>query len=159
MLVRPRHSLLLGVVFAAASGCSKPQPDAAAPPRPVEQGTNAASVKSETIDQSPKETVEKYLEGRVAGVVVSRAQDGGIAVRIRGATSFYGNNEPLYVLDGIAITAGPGGSLTGVNPYDIESIKVLKSATETAMYGSRGANGVIVIRTKRAAAAAKKPNQ
>jgi TonB-dependent starch-binding outer membrane protein SusC len=158
MLVRPRHTLLLGVVIAAASGCSKPQPDTAAPPRPVEGG-NSASVKSETINQSPKESVEKYLEGRVAGVVVSRAQDGGIAVRIRGATSFYGNNEPLYVLDGIAIAAGPGGSLTGVNPYDIESIKVLKGATETAMYGSRGANGVIVIRTKRAAAAATKPNQ
>jgi TonB-dependent SusC/RagA subfamily outer membrane receptor len=89
------------------------------------------------------------LSGRVAGVVVTRASDGGLAVRIRGSSSIAGNNQPLYVLDGMPITPGPGGSLTGLNPSDIESIKVLKDAAETALYGSRGANGVIVIKTKR----------
>ena len=53
------------------------------------------------------------------------------------------------MVDGIAIEAGPGGALTGINPHDIESIRVLKDAADTAMYGLRGANGVIVIRTKR----------
>lgn len=96
------------------------------------------------------EPIEKILQGRVAGVTVSRGSDGGIAVRIRGATSIYGSSEPLYVLDGMPIQPGPNGSLSGVNPYDIESIKVLKDPAETAMYGVRGANGVIVIKTKKA---------
>jgi TonB-dependent SusC/RagA subfamily outer membrane receptor len=82
-------------------------------------------------------------------VTVSRAADGGISVRIRGTTSFYGSNEPLYVIDGMTIQPGPNGSLTGINPYDIESIKVLKDPAETALYGMRGANGVIVIKTKK----------
>lgn len=86
---------------------------------------------------------------RFPGVWITRSADGGIAVRIRGATSVHGSNAPLYVLDGIAMQPGPNGSLSGVNPYDIESIEVLKDAASTSMYGSRGANGVIVIRTKR----------
>ena len=78
-----------------------------------------------------------------------QAPGGGIAVRIRGASSFNGSNEPLYVLDGFPMTPGPGGALTGINPYDIASIDVLKDAASTAIYGSRGANGVILIETKR----------
>lgn len=87
--------------------------------------------------------------GRFPGVWVTRTPDGGIAIRIRGATSFRGGTEPLYVLDGIPIQPGPGGGLSGINPYDIASIEVLKDAASTAMYGVRGANGVIVIKTKR----------
>ena len=79
------------------------------------------------------ESVEKILAGRVAGVTVSRAPDGGLAVRIRGVSSIHGNNEPLYVLDGMPIAAGPGGSLQGINPHDIESIRVLKDPADTAM--------------------------
>lgn len=86
---------------------------------------------------------------RFPGVVVTRAPDGGLSVRIRGTTSIHGSNEPLYVIDGMAIRPGPGGSLEGINPYDIESIEVLKDAASTTMYGMRGANGVIVIKTKR----------
>lgn len=85
---------------------------------------------------------------RFPGVVVSRTNDGGIAVRIRGTTSLIGGNEPLYVVDGIPVQPGPNGSLNGVNPYDIESIEVLKDPASTAMYGVRGANGVIVIKMK-----------
>jgi TonB-dependent SusC/RagA subfamily outer membrane receptor len=108
-------------------------------------------VTSEEIQRqgAADEPIEKVLQGRVAGVTVSRASDGGIAVRIRGAMSVYGNNEPLYVVDGMPIQPGPNGSLTGINPYDIESIQVLKDPAETAMYGVRGANGVIVIKTKK----------
>jgi TonB-dependent SusC/RagA subfamily outer membrane receptor len=106
-------------------------------------------VTAEDIQRQPGQSVEDYLKGRVAGVTVQRSTDGGISVRIRGATSFYGNDEPLYVVDGVAITPGPGGSLTGIDPYDIESINVLKDPADTALYGMRGANGVIVIKTKR----------
>jgi TonB-dependent SusC/RagA subfamily outer membrane receptor len=71
-------------------------------------------------------------------------------VRIRGATSINSSTEPLYVIDGVATQPGPNGSLPGVHPYDIETIQVLKDAASTAMYGVRGANGVIVIKTKQA---------
>jgi TonB-dependent SusC/RagA subfamily outer membrane receptor len=107
------------------------------------------TVTSEDIQRNPGQPIEKVLQGRFPGVEVTRTPDGGIAVRIRGATSFSGSTEPLYIVDGIAIQAGPGGALTGINPNDIESIRVLKDAADTAMYGMRGANGVIVIKTKR----------
>jgi TonB-dependent outer membrane receptor, SusC/RagA subfamily, signature region len=84
----------------------------------------------------------------VAGVTVTRTADGGISVRIRGQSSIYGNTEPLFVIDGLPIQPGPGGSLLGINPHDIASIEVLKDAASMAFYGVRGANGVILIKTK-----------
>lgn len=147
-----RLAALALVVAAGACGGSAQPETAAAPARPdAVNSANASTVTAETIEQSPQtESVEKVLAGRVAGVTVSRAPDGGIAVRIRGVSSIHGNNEPLYVLDGMPIAAGPGGSLQGINPHDIESIRVLKDPADTAMYGARGANGVIVIKTKKA---------
>jgi TonB-dependent SusC/RagA subfamily outer membrane receptor len=109
----------------------------------------STAVTAEDIQRNPGQPIEEILKGRVAGVTVTRV-DGGIAVRIRGATSIYGSNEPLYVVDGVPIQPGPGGSLVGIDPYDIESIEVLKDPADTALYGMRGANGVIVIKTKRA---------
>ena len=108
-------------------------------------------VTAEDIQRAPGESLEEMLRGRIAGVTVTRAANGGIAVRIRGGTSLLNNNAPLYVLDGMPIEPGPDGSLTGIAPNDIESIRVLKDPTDTAMYGIRGANGVIVIKTKGAA--------
>lgn len=86
------------------------------------------------------------MQGRVAGVTVTtdNAPGGGAVVRVRGIGSI-NNNDPLYVIDGIPTTAG----LTGVNPNDIESMTVLKDAGSSAIYGSRAANGVIVVTTKR----------
>jgi TonB-dependent SusC/RagA subfamily outer membrane receptor len=130
--------------MALLGGCKSAQP-AETEPAPVPR----ADVTSEDIQRAPGQSVEEILKGRVAGVTVTRS-DGGIAVRIRGATSIYGSNEPLYVLDGVPIQPGPGGSLSGIDPYDIESIQVLKDPADTALYGMRGANGVIVIKTKRA---------
>ncbi|HMC55229.1 MAG TPA: TonB-dependent receptor plug domain-containing protein [Gemmatimonadaceae bacterium] len=115
-------------------------------PRPERR--DESTVQGAALDNHPEESIEQMLAGKVAGVNVSRAPDGSPAVRIRGATSGY-NEEPLYVVDGIAVQPGPSGALAGINPRDIDSIKVLKGAAETAMYGSRGANGVIVIKTKR----------
>jgi TonB-dependent SusC/RagA subfamily outer membrane receptor len=99
--------------------------------------------------QTPTESIEKSLMGRFPGVLVMQTPSGGLAIRIRGGSSVHGNNAPLYVLDGVAVEADPDGSVSGLNPYDIESIKVLKDAASTSMYGARGANGVIVIKTKR----------
>src|SRR5258705_7208063 len=138
------HALAFaGVVVGLMSGCAHASGARSTSP-PVEP-----AVTSEDIQRNPGQPIEKVLQGRFPGVEVTRTPDGGIAVRIRGATSFSGTTEPLYVVDGIAIQAGPGGSLAGINPHDIESIRVLKDAADTAMYGMRGANGVIVIKTKR----------
>lgn len=141
-----RVLLSLALATPLMGGCGSGRKSAeTAPPPP-----STADVTSEDIDRAPGKSIEEHLKGRVAGVSVMRTTDGGIAVRIRGATSIYGSNEPLYVLDGVPITPGPGGSLTGIDPYDIESIEVLKDPADTALYGMRGANGVIVIKTKRA---------
>src|SRR6266480_1019467 len=74
---------------------------------------------------------------------------GGIAVQIRGPTSLSLSNAPLYVVDGVPIKPGPNGTLSWINPNDIASIEVVKDPAGTAMYGVRGANGVIIITTKR----------
>lgn len=112
--------------------------------------TTGAAVTSEDIDRTPDASFQDLLSGRIPGVSVARAADGGIVIRIRGATSINGSNEPLYVLDGVPIQPdSPGGSLNGISPNDIASIEVIKDAIGTAMYGVRGANGVILIKTKR----------
>ena len=116
----------------------------AAPVLPADGET----VTSHDIERTT-EPIEMVLMGRVSGVWITRTADGGIAVRIRGATSIQGSNEPLYIIDGIPIEAGPNGSLVGINPYDIASIAVLKDAASVSMYGVRGSNGVILITTKR----------
>ena len=136
------------VLWLFSVGCRTGQP-ATTPDAGPERGS--ATVTADDIQRTTgdDQQIEKALAGRVAGVVVSRTSDGGIAVRIRGGSSIYGNNAPLYVVNGMAIEPGPNGALTGINPNDIESIKVLKDPAETSMYGSRGANGVIVIRLKK----------
>jgi TonB-dependent SusC/RagA subfamily outer membrane receptor len=140
-------AVLLGAGLSGCSGGSS-SPDTA--PRPVQdRQSEASTITAKEIENERSPDIEKALAGRVAGVSVTRTPDGGIAVRIRGGSSAYGNAEPLYILDGMPIQPGPNGSLTGINPNDIESIRVLKDAADTAMYGSRGANGVIVIKTKK----------
>lgn len=94
------------------------------------------------------ESIESVLQKKVPGLLVIRTGDGGIALQIRGVSSFNGGETPpLYVLNGLTFQPGAEGALTDINPYDIESIKVLKGA-EAGLYGIQGANGVIVITTK-----------
>lgn len=145
-----RALLAVGLLTGLIAGCAHGR---GARPAPSPSSTPPAStVTSDDMQRSPPapgEPIEDVLLGRIAGVSVTRTADGGIAVRIRGTTSVLGTKEPLYVLDGIPIQPGPNGSLTGINPYDIESIEVLKDAVSTAFYGARGVNGVILIKTKR----------
>jgi TonB-dependent starch-binding outer membrane protein SusC len=138
-----RDRLVPTLVAALLAACaSSKDPQTAPAPAP------ATAVSSDQIQQSPGDPIEKLLMSRSPGVWVGRAADGSLAVRIRGGSSLMGNNDPLYILDGSPFTPGPEGALTGINPYDIESIKVLKNAAELSMYGARGANGVIIIKTK-----------
>lgn len=105
-----------------------------------------ASVKSSDISASPKNNLSQALQGLASGVLVQQnsGQPGaGIQIRIRGTNSIQGSNEPLWIIDGFP------GDQSMLNSTDIESIEILKDASATAIYGSRGANGVIIVTTKR----------
>ena len=146
------HPLARGLALALVAACA-PSRDPQAEPAPATTSASvpAATITSEDIRQNPTgDPIEQQLMNRSPGIWVGKSADGSIAVRIRsGSSSLYGNNEPLYILDGVPFQPGPGGSLSGINPYDIASIKVLKDPAEIALYGSRGANGVIIVKTKR----------
>ncbi|MBQ7381747.1 MAG: SusC/RagA family TonB-linked outer membrane protein [Paludibacteraceae bacterium] len=110
---------------------------------------SAQAVKAEDIEKKNPSDVTKALAGEVAGVqvVTSSGQPGTIAdIRIRGIGSISANSAPLYVVDGIPLDAG---SVSSIDPGDIASTTILKDATATSLYGSRGANGVVLITTKK----------
>ena len=105
-----------------------------------------STVKAVEIAKRPLVRVEQALQGTTSGVTVqsNSGQPGkGLSVRVRGASSISGGNDPLYVIDGYI-----GGSIESVSPADIESMEILKDASATAIYGSRGSNGVVLITTK-----------
>ncbi len=107
-----------------------------------------SSVNESMIQNEPIQRTEQLLQGRASGVTVtttSGAPAGGIMIRIRGANSINGGNDPLYIVDGVANSSL--FQLLDVN--DIQSIEILKDASSTAIYGSRGANGVIIVTTKK----------
>lgn len=133
-----------GLIVGLVAGCARSGRLAQTSPPP------GSTLTSEDIDRvAPGQPIEQMLADRFPGVDVRRTSGGGVSIHIRGPASFYANTEPLYVLDGIPIQPGPDGGLAGINPHDIASITVLKNPTDTAIYGIRGANGVIVITTKR----------
>ena len=122
-----------------------------------------AQISSDQLEKNRSGSVESILQGQVSGLVVSESSEpgGGSGVSIRGTNSILGGTQPLYVLDGIPVDplsdaqgmGGSGGqqsSLNFINPNDIDKIEVLKDAAATAIYGARGANGVILITTKTA---------
>jgi iron complex outermembrane receptor protein len=126
---------------------------------------SVASVKAEDFNGGIISSPEQLIQGKTAGVQISSSSGepgAGVAIRIRGTASVRSNNNPLFVVDGIPLSDGgtPGGSdlgfgggaprnpLSFLNPSDIESVSILKDASATAIYGSRGANGVVIITTK-----------
>lgn len=124
--------------------------------------TGAAETVASVSLKASQRSLESALQGSVAGVNVTQTsgQPGaGLSIRVRGGSSIQGGNEPLYVIDGFPlynsdVTSGvlsgtPTNPLSSINPSDIESITVLKDASSTAIYGSRGANGVVIITTKK----------
>jgi TonB-linked SusC/RagA family outer membrane protein len=145
--------------------------------------TAIATVSAEELNRTPAKSVEGQLAGKVVGARISEnsgTPGGGMQVQIRGATSILGQGDPLYVVDGIimsnasigaglaSITRSSGSTtssqdqtvnrLADLNPNDIESIEVLKSAAASAIYGSRATNGVVVITTKKGSAGSTKWN-
>ncbi|HST59008.1 MAG TPA: TonB-dependent receptor plug domain-containing protein [Longimicrobium sp.] len=159
----PRPALFAGLVTLLAACAGNPQVQAPAPEGEADRmemgyGTldarNLTSAVTRVETDRPSEArvgrVEELIQGRVAGVQVLRSANGGYSVRIRGNSTLLGSGEPLYVVDGTPLHGGiPGHALSGINPSDITSIVVLKDAASAAIYGSRAANGVILIRTRR----------
>ncbi len=117
------------------------------------------AVSAEEFNPGRVVSAEELIQGKVSGVQIYDTGEpgGGMSIRIRGGTSIASSNEPLIVVDGIPLAVG-GGISTGrnplnfINPNDIESVTVLKDASAAAIYGSRGANGVILIETKKGTA-------
>jgi TonB-linked SusC/RagA family outer membrane protein len=120
---------------------------------------NIASIGGKDIQNIPVPSFDQALQGRAAGVFIESGNGKlgqGIKVRVRGAASVSASNEPLYVVDGIIITSdnlsstsAPTNPLANINSNDIESIQILKDASASSIYGSRAANGVVLITTKR----------
>lgn len=124
--------------------------------------TGSVSSIAKTALQQPVTSFDQALKGAAPGIQVTQTTGqpgGGVSIRIRGGSSIQGGNEPLYVIDGFPVynsgtTAGtlsgtPVNPLSSINPGDIESIDILKDASATAIYGSRGANGVVIVTTKK----------
>jgi len=108
---------------------------------------SVVSVDAAEMAKVPTSDVAQALAGRVSGVMVSQSEgspDASISIRVRGGISITGNNDPLYIIDGFPTENG----LSSIDPGSIESIDILKDASATAIYGARGANGVVVVTTK-----------
>ena len=151
--------LLVVIVFGVGLlGCASSQPRGTERSAPdsvrTGYGTQAAddvtsataSVDPEERDPETADDLSGLLQGSTAGVQVDRTSN-GVRVLIRGMNSIHGDNTPLYVMDGVTVEPSFNGAVP-VRPQDVKSITVLKDAGATAIYGSRGSNGVIVIETK-----------
>ena len=142
MAIHSSHSALsMSLLLVLVAGCA---PAAARRDTP-----DNSVVTGEDLEKHANEPIEQVLQRKVSGLTVTRTRDGGIALLVRGISSYDGSlTPPLYILNGMEMNVGSDGALTGVNPYDIDTIKVLKGA-EAGIYGIRGANGVILITTKK----------
>ena len=163
---RRRLPFASGTAFACAAlalAACRSAPDAPQLPTPsptaVQVGYGAqerrdvngavSSASGDKLRESSPRTVADMLVGRFPGVEVRQLANGSASIRIRGSRSFRSNEEPLIVVDGIPQQSG-AQALMDMSPRDVESIEVLKDAAASAVFGSRGANGVILISTRRA---------
>lgn len=137
------------------------------------QTGNISKITAATIEKQPVSNVLQALQGRIAGLNVQQqtgVAGGGMRIRIRGTGSIASGNDPLFIVDGVPYSntslfsgltnsiMASGNPFSSINPADIESIEILKDADATAIYGSRGANGVIIITTRRSRAGASRIN-
>ena len=141
-----RAAPLLALALAAACAGGPAPSLTAQPDRPMSPEQRARTATAEDWAGTPAARLEELFVGRFPGVRVVAAP-GGIQVRIRGQSSINGPNTPLYIVDGMPYE--PTNGLLSINPNDVAKIEVLKDIGQTAYYGVRGANGVVVITTKR----------
>ena len=114
------------------------------------EGTPQASLTTANLTEADQSatSLDQMLAGKIAGVSVTKGPHGGVIVRMTGPTSFYSSQEPLFIVDGMPIDGVSGGALNWLDPRDVVSIQALKDPSQTAIYGVRGVNGVIFIKTK-----------
>lgn len=134
------RALLLALSLVMLAGCG--------PGNGVRQADDPSVIEGDDIQRRDLQRVEAMLRGQVAGVHVVQVGRSW-TVQIRGTNTIMGSTDPLFIIDGYPIPQGTPGALDGINPRDVESIRVLKNAVDTAVYGSRGANGVVLITTVR----------
>jgi len=140
--VLPCLTIVAGLVLACTHRNPSQAEGATPPPR-----LPAGAMSADEPARQRATTLDQLLAGRISGVIVTPAPGGGITVRMGGPTSFYSGQQPLVVVDGMPVEVS-GGTLSWLDPHDIEYIQALKDPSQTAIYGVRGSNGVILIRTK-----------
>jgi TonB-dependent SusC/RagA subfamily outer membrane receptor len=152
MVISPKYvPAFCGVIAGLMSACAALSTVPGTTDDPVpETARLGTTVTSADFDRSPGQSIEQTIQAHIPGIILTSNPDGSVSVRIRGINTFMGGTQPLYVIDGIPIQAGPGGGLVGISAHDIASIEVLKDPVNTSLYGVRGGNGVIVITTKHA---------
>jgi TonB-dependent starch-binding outer membrane protein SusC len=131
------------VAIATSLACASSGPKDVGSSRPRQSGEPSS------ISNNDGKSLEDLFTAKFPGVSVSRMEGGGLQIRIRGGgNTFYGSDEPLYVVDDVALAPDPHG-LVFLNPYDIQKIEVLKNPADIALYGVRGGNGVVRITMKK----------
>lgn len=157
-IIMTRQLAALAVLFSAACS-SNPAPRSPAEGEGVAVGYgvqderhfagSATSIKSDDIERMQFARIEDLIRASVPGVQII-GQGARMSIRLRGPSTIIGNTEPLIVVDGVPLLQGTGvGGLATISPRDVARIDVLRDAGSTAIYGSRGANGVIIITTRR----------
>jgi len=139
--------LVTAVLLAWLPACALHKRDSASSPPPPAQ-SSSTTITAEDIEHAPGLSLEQLLVTRVPGLSLSRAPDGHLVIHVRGTTTLLGDQEPLFIINDLPVDNPVGGNLSSINPRDIESIQVLRDAASMAMYGLRGANGVIIIKMK-----------
>ena len=162
-LPRPLGRLALALAVCLPAACQPNRTPPAHAPGPSDEvnigystqdrrdvtGSVASATGEEMLVDQRSGRVEEMLIGRFPGVDVTRLANGDYTIRIRGSRSLLGSNEPLVVIDGVPSALSPGNALAALTPQNVARIDVLKDAGATAAYGSRGANGVILVTTRR----------
>src|SRR5262245_57472396 len=143
MIKLTRASLL---VFLWLPACS--HRSSAPPSPPAESRPPGTVLTADDIRANPGQSLEQLLMARVPGLTAVHAPDGRTILTLRGTTTLLGDAEPLFVVNGIALAPNASGNLNAIDLHDIETVQVIRDAAATAVYGVRGANGVITIRTK-----------
>jgi TonB-dependent SusC/RagA subfamily outer membrane receptor len=139
-----RHPILAVAFLLAACGHRKTVAAAEQPqPKLPDVVLTAAD-----IERAPGMSLEQLLLTRVPGIALTRAADGHTFLRLRGQSTILGDQEPLIVVNDVPLDPNASGNLSVIDPHDIETVQVIRDAAATSLYGLRGSNGVIIIRTK-----------
>ncbi len=138
---------LLGLIVCGVAACSHRggRSEDVAPASAVPHSV----MTEEEIERAPGRSIGQLIMERFPGVTVTETPDGGLGFHIRGVGSFMGSNQPLCLVDDVPMDLSRGSNVRAINPHDIASIEVVQDPAGMAMYGVRGGNGVIVIKTKR----------